>query len=66
MTIGEKLKKLRKDKNKSRQFISKELGISVSALSNYENNIRIPTDKNKIKIAKYFNRTVQYIFFEKK
>lgn len=66
MTIGEKLKKLRKDKNKSRQFISKELGISVSALSNYENNIRIPTDKNKIKIAKYFNRTVQYIFFEKR
>ena len=61
MTIGEKLKKLRG--SKSQTEVAKEIGITISAYSNYENNYRIPRDKAKRKIAEYFKKTVDEIFF---
>ena len=64
MTIGEKLKALRG--TKSQEEIATALGISKQALSNYENDIRIPRDEIKYKIAKYFGKTVDEIFFATK
>ena len=61
MTIGEKLKKLRG--NKSQTEVAKEIGITISAYSNYENNYRVPRDEAKRKIAEYFKKTVDEIFF---
>lgn len=61
MTIGEKLKKLRG--NKRQIEIAKELGILPSAYSNYENDYRIPNDETKKKIADYYKKTVDEIFF---
>lgn len=59
--IGAVLSELRgKEK---RENVAKDLGISVSALSMYENGNRIPKDEIKIKIAKYYNRTVEEIFY---
>lgn len=49
--------------NKSRIEVAKDLGISVSALQMYENAQRIPKDEIKIKIANYYNCSVQSIFF---
>lgn len=46
-----------------REIISNELGISVSALAMYEQGNRIPRDEIKIKIAQYYNTSVQEIFF---
>lgn len=48
---------------KSREEVANALGISVSALSMYENGARVPRDEIKIKIATYYKRSVQYIFF---
>ena len=62
MTIGEKLKKLR-GRKKSKD-VAKDIGITISALSNYENDYRIPRDETKRKIAKYYKRAVEEIFFE--
>ena len=62
MTIGEKLKKLG-GRKKSKDF-AKDIGITISALSNYENDYRIPRDETKRKIAKYYKRSVEEIFFE--
>ena len=62
MTIGEKLKKLRGGK-KSKD-VAKAIGITISALSNYENDYRIPRDETKRKIAKYYKKSVEEIFFE--
>lgn len=59
---GEKLKELRGEK--SREQVAKDLGISVSSVQMYENSERVPRDYMKIKIAKYFNTTVQEIFFD--
>ena len=59
--IGQKLRILRG--SKSVKEVAQELGISASAIRMYEAGFRIPTDANKIKIAKYFNSTVDSIFF---
>lgn len=47
-----------------RELVAKECGITVSALSNYENGIRIPRDEVKVRIAKFYKKSVQSIFFE--
>ena len=59
--IGAKLIKLRGER--TQEMVAKKLGISTSALSAYENGDRIPRDSIKIKIAKYYEKTVQEIFF---
>ena len=60
--IGKKLAALRGDR--SQEKVARDLGISVSALSMYEQGNRIPRDEIKIKIAEYYGETVQSIFFE--
>lgn len=59
--MAEKLRKLRG--NKSRQEVAEACGISVSALAMYERGERVPRDEIKIKLAKFYNRSVNYIFF---
>ncbi len=59
--IAEKLIALRG--KKSREEVAKALGLSISAISMYENGERIPRDSIKIKIANYYNKSVQEIFF---
>ena len=61
--IANKLVKLRG--NRSREEVAKAVNISTSALSMYENGSRIPRDEIKIKLAKYYGKSVQYIFFNK-
>lgn len=48
----------------SREEVAKAVGVSVSAISMYENGERIPRDDIKIRIAKFYNRSVQEIFFD--
>lgn len=59
--IAEKLRKLRG--NRSRQKVADACGISVSALAMYEAGERVPRDEIKIKLARYYNRSINYIFF---
>ncbi len=61
--IGKRLVKLRG--NISRDTVAKAAGISVSAISMYENGERIPRDAIKIKLAEFYARSVQEIFFDK-
>ena len=63
LTIGEKLKELRIKKEKTVGTAAYEMGITQSALSNYENDIRIPRDEIKAKIARYYNQSIEYLFF---
>jgi len=49
--------------NKSQKEVADALGISVSALSMYENGDRIPRDNIKIRIANYYNKSISDIFF---
>ena len=60
-SIGEKMRELRGDKSQS--LVAKDLMISDSALSSYENDERVPRDDVKKRIAEYYDTTVQEIFF---
>lgn len=61
MSVGKILKKLRG--NRTRLEVAKSIDITVSALSNYENDYRVPKDEVKKKLAIYYNKTVDEIFF---
>ncbi|MCT6891075.1 MAG: helix-turn-helix transcriptional regulator [Lactobacillus sp.] len=61
--MNQKLIKLRQSKNLSQIVAAQEIGISQSMLSSLENNKREASDKVKTKIAKYYGRSIQYIFF---
>lgn len=62
MTIGEKLIAYRGETPQSE--VANAVGVSVSALSMYENDQRIPRDGVKIKLAKYYKTTVESLFFD--
>ncbi len=59
--IGKRLIKLRGDK--SRKEVSDALNISCSALSMYENGERIPRDEIKIRIAEYYDTSIEALFY---
>jgi putative transcriptional regulator len=60
--MAETLRKLRGAKTQDE--VAEAVGISKSALSLYENGERVPRDEIKKKLADYYNRTVQHIFFK--
>lgn len=60
-TVAEKLVELRGDL--SREYVANAIGVSISAISMYENGERIPRDDIKIKLANLYGRSVQEIFF---
>lgn len=59
--IAKTLLLLRQDK--SREEVAYAVGISVSALTMYETGKRIPRDEIKLKLAKYYGKDIQSIFF---
>ena len=61
MSVGSKLRELRG--NQSKSVVAKAVGVSESAYVKYERNERVPRDDVKMRIASYFNKTVQEIFF---
>lgn len=61
--IGRRLIAIRGDI--PRDELANAIGVSISAVSMYENGERIPRDDIKIRIANFFGRSVQEIFFDK-
>lgn len=59
--MAEKLIELRGEK--SREQIAVDLGVSYSAITSYELGERIPRDELKVKIANYYKKNVEDIFF---
>ena len=62
ITIGSTLRKLRG--KTPRSAVADACGISISALTMYETGKRIPRDEIKVKLARFYGRTVESIFFE--
>lgn len=60
--IGKRLKELRGER--SQEEVATAIGISVSAVTMYENGERVPRDDVKVKLAIFFNTTVQALFFD--
>lgn len=60
--IGDRLRELRG--GMSRSDLGAALGITEQAILNYEFGYRVPTDDLKVKIAEFFHKSVQEIFFD--
>lgn len=59
--FGKILTELRGEK--TQEEVAKSLGIATSTLGMYETERRVPRDSIKVKIANYYKKTVQEIFF---
>lgn len=60
-TIGERLRLLRGDRTCAE--IALAIGVTKQAISLYESGARVPTDSIKCKLADYYNKTVQDLFY---
>lgn len=61
MTIGDRLIAARGARK--REDVCKACGISLSALTMYELNYRVPRDEIKIRLSKFFGIPVQELFY---
>lgn len=61
MNFGEHLQELREDREISRKELSAYLNISVSALGMYEQGRREPNIETLIRIADYFNVSLDFL-----
>ncbi len=59
--IGERLAELRKDHGLTQEGLAKVLGISKHTIASYEQNKSAPDDATKVRIAKQFNRSLDYL-----
>lgn len=62
LDIAERLKQARGDI--PRETVAQAVGITVSAISMYENGQRIPRDEIKVRLADYYHTTVQALFYD--
>ena len=62
MTFGDKIKKLRNERNWTQDFVSKKLNISSPALSRYESGACEPKDLAMVsEFAKLYSVTTDYL-----
>lgn len=62
--LGDKIKELRKDKNLTQIQLSEKLGIAQSTLGMIESNRRPAGRKTLLKLAEFFNVTIDYLLSE--
>ena len=60
--VGERLRKLRG--KKTLEEVGKALEVTSMAVSMWERGERTPNDVMKVRIANYYNRSVNTIFFD--
>ena len=60
--IGERLRQLRGDK--TIEEVAEDLKISGSAIGMYERGCRVPRDDIKVQLARYYEKSVQELFFD--
>ena len=61
MKTGEKIAKLRRDKNISQEALADMLGLSRQSVSKWENGSALPTMENLSRLAKIFDVPVSYL-----
>lgn len=65
MTLGEKIKELRSEKNWTRQKLAENAKVSLSVINRVETEIQYPSINALIKIAKALNKDIVIQFIEK-
>lgn len=61
MNFGDRLKKIRKEKEISQEDFAKKIGVSRSSIGNYETNQNMPTAEILDKIADILECSIDYL-----
>lgn len=61
LTMGDRLKELRRERSLSQEIVAQSIGITRSAYSHYEINNRQPVYETLIKLAAFFEVTTDFI-----
>ena len=59
LTIGKKIRTLRRQKNISQEVLAQYLGVSFQAVSKWENGISDPSTSNLIALAKLYGLSAE-------
>lgn len=59
--IGQRIKKLRAERNMTQETLAKLLGVGKTTISMYENGNSTPNDDIKIQLSKHFNVSTDYL-----
>lgn len=59
--ISKKIKLLREEASLTQAQLAEKLGIATSSISQYESGDRIPSDDVKIKMAKFFDVSLDFL-----
>ena len=59
--MKEKLKQLRKEKGVDQKTVAKNIGVTASAYSNYEQGIREPNMEIIVALCKYYEVSADYL-----
>lgn len=59
--VGRRLKILRGERSQAE--VAKAVGLSPGALANYESGLRMPKDIYKVRLAEYYKKPIQKIFY---
>lgn len=65
-SMGEKIKKLRVSRKMTQGELAKELDVTTSTISFYENNMRLPSYEVLIKISRLFHTTTDSLLQEER
>ncbi|MCI6853829.1 MAG: helix-turn-helix transcriptional regulator [Firmicutes bacterium] len=60
--MAQKLRALRGKRTQAE--VAAAVGITTSAYAMYEQGERIPRDDTKVRLANYFNQSINFIFFD--
>lgn len=61
LILAERLSLLRKERNLTQKEVSQELGISLNSYQRYETDEREPTAPILVKMAKFYNVSLDYL-----
>lgn len=59
--MSERIKLLREEQNLNQSQLAEKLNIAISSISQYESGDRIPSDDIKIKLANFFDVSLDYL-----
>jgi len=63
--IADNLREMRRRKGVSQVEIARALGVPATTYNAWETGQNIPRDQMKQKIAEYYGRTVQFLFYSR-
>ena len=62
MSVGSRIKELREDKEMSRSELADKIGVTIGAVSNYENEVSSPKEPILFKIMEVLECDANYLF----